>query len=87
MVILHKKYVCYCKNLSGTTKNAHRFGGNTNMPTHQITEVFLYSNLVRNRIATRSGKKVISDMSSKHNVYERWYGAPNGSGTSLKNKF
>ena len=87
MVISRKKYMCFCKNLSGTTKNAHRFGGNTNMPTHLITEPLLHSTLVRNKTATRSGKRVVSDMSTKHNVYERWHGAPNGSGSSIKNKF
>jgi len=74
----HKKYTCVCKNLYGITKNAS-FNGNTNA----ITEAMLYSNLVRNT----KGKTVTENRSSKLNVYDRWHGAPNGSGRSIQNKF
>jgi len=76
----HKKYTCAFKNLYGITKNAS-FNGNTN--TNAITEAMLYSNLVRNT----KGKTVTENMSYKLNVYDRWHGAPNGSGRSIQNKF
>lgn len=86
MTTPHKKYTCVCKNLTGTHKNAN-FSGNTNIPTHQLTDAMLYSNLVRNSTALRTNKTVTSDMSLKLNVHDRWYGAPNGSGRSIQNKF
>ena len=86
MITPHKKYTCSCKNLNGTTKNAI-FSGNTNMPTHAITEAMLFSTLVRNSTALRSSNTVTENMLSKLNVYDRWHGAPNGSGRSIQNKF
>lgn len=82
----HKKYTCVCKNLSGITKNTS-FSGNTNMPTNARTDAMLYSNLVRNSTALRSSNTVTVNMLSKLNVYDRWHGAPNGSGRSIQNKF
>jgi|AntAceMinimDraft_18_1070375.scaffolds.fasta_scaffold465254_2 hypothetical protein len=84
MTTSHKKYTCACKNLYGITKNAS-FNGNTN--TTSITEAMLYSNLVRNSTALRSNQTVTENMSYKLNVYDRWHGAPNGSGRSIQNKF
>lgn len=82
----HKKYVCVCTNLSGTTKNAN-LSGNTNVSTNQLTEAMLYSNIVRNSTALHSNKTVIVDMLPKLNIHDRWHGAPNGSGRSIQNKF
>ena len=86
MITPHKKYTCSCKNLNGKTKNGI-FSGNTNMPTHAITEAMIFSTLVRNSNALHAGKTAQVNMLSKLNVYDRWHGAPNGSGRSIKNKF
>uniref|UniRef100_A0A6C0JV91 Uncharacterized protein n=1 Tax=viral metagenome TaxID=1070528 RepID=A0A6C0JV91_9ZZZZ len=74
MITPHKKYTCSCKNLNGTTKKA-------------ITEAMIFSTLVRNSTALHAGKTVQVNLYSKLNVYDRWHGAPNGSGRSIQNKF